>query len=141
MCVRVSLRAEEEWKGLHDRTQKIPELDESDWANNVDDVNEGNQNTIENDSETRRRVRVHVGVGVGVLVGVLVFPPQSRLRGSWIEIGESPGASHETHRGTDARRTESSNRSALVLGDSLDIAQMGRCVLQSGPLLPDGWAG
>ncbi|SRR6266702_1244496 len=132
MCVHESLTAVGEWKGLHDRTQL--ELDEHDSVNNNDGENEGNQNTMENDFETRLRV----GVGVGDLVGALVFP-QSRLRGSWIDgvHGDGGGASRETQSGT-ARRTESLTRNTVVLGGSWDMAQMGRCVLQMGPLLPDG---
>lgn len=139
MCVHESLWAEGEWKGLHDRTQKILELDEYDSVNNNVDGNEGNQNTIENDFETGLR---RVGVGVGALVGALVFPQsQYQLRGSWIddELGGRVGASH-AHENQDvtARKTESSTRSTLALGGSLDMAQMGRCVLQMGSFLPEG---
>lgn len=158
MCVHESLRVEGEWKGLHDRNQKILGLDEYDSVNNnhesVDGENEGNQNTMENDLEASRRVdhrvdhlvgrrvghRVgrRVGHHVGRHVGAFVLP-QSQWRGSWIdnEIGDGLGAYHETQSGP-AQRTESSIRSAVVLGGSFDIAQMGRCVLQLGLLLPGG---
>ena len=134
MCVYESLRAAGEWKGLHDRTQKLLELDEYDSVNNVDGENEGNQNTMENDFETRHHV--DVGALVGALVDALVFPqPQCQLRGSWIEVGDGVGASHETQ---GARRTESSSQSTVVLGRPL----MRRCgVLQPGSVQPEGKAG
>jgi hypothetical protein len=61
-CVYESLIAVGEWKGLHDSSQML-ELDEHDLVNSIDGENEGNQNTMENDFETR----CHVGVGALVL--------------------------------------------------------------------------
>lgn len=124
MCVHVSLLAEEEWKGLLDRTL---ELGEHGSVNNND--GEGTQNM--NDLETHR-----VGV-VGVLVDdalALVFPPRCRLKDSDSDLGVRVGASHENPHGPAQITEESLNRHADLCGY---MARMGQCVLRSGSFLSD----
>lgn len=134
MCAHGSLTAEEERKGLQDRTQTMLELGEygsvSNNQENVDGENEGNQNMTENDPR-------RVGVVVGALADAVVFPhPRSQLKESDNDLDVGADASHESPHGP-GQRSESSTRRA-VLGGSLDMVQMGRCVLQSGPSLLDG---
>lgn len=83
----------------------------------------------------------HVGVGVALVGDLAVFPPprcQSKGTDRGLGVGVVAFHDHDPPHGP-AQRTESSTSSNL--GGSPDMAQMGRCELQSGPYPLEGLGG